>query len=99
MPRTILLGRIPKPGEPWFLPDDTAGALELQLDEDMACPRGHHLDETVGDEGPAITARNFVCEACAAEDEAKRAFERDATEDSADLLYGRYFTAVIAEPD
>lgn len=102
MPRSVLLGRVPQPEEPYFLPDDTDGALELQRDEDITCPRGHHLDETIGDDGPKITADSFTCEACATEDAARRAAQRDVEsaggDTAADLLDGRYFTAHI-HPD
>lgn len=104
MPRSILLGRPwPQPGEPLFLPDDTDGALELQADEDIRCPRGHHLDETVGEVGPSIDVDSWVCEACAAEDGARHAASKDAEhaggETAADLLHGRYFVARIGDTD
>jgi hypothetical protein len=68
----------------------------------MSCPRGHHLDETVGDEGPEIGISDFVCEACALEDAEKGRVERevrDAGADSTDYLYGRYWTAFVKDPD
>jgi hypothetical protein len=67
----------------------------------VACPRGHHLDETVGDEGPAIGVSSFVCQACGAEDSARRQAQRDVESaggaDAADLLDGRYFVATVGD--
>lgn len=43
-----------------------------------------------------------MCEACATEDAAKATAERDvhdAGPGAADHLFGRYWTAVIADPD
>jgi hypothetical protein len=82
----VLLGRPwPAAGEPLFLDDDTAGALELQRDE----------------EGPEIKVSSFVCEACAAEASAKRAAQRDVEsaggDGAVDLLDGRYFVASVGE--
>jgi hypothetical protein len=94
VPRSVLLGRVVAKGEPLFLPDDTAGALELQADEDARCPRGHYLDEAHAD----VDVSSFTCEGCAAEDSAQRAMRREVEghgPDAADLLDGRYFTSRI----
>lgn len=96
MPRSVLLGRVVGPGEPLFTDDDRDGAIELQSDEDAACPRGHFLDEDVDRDDVAVST--FVCEGCAAEDSARRGASRDVDQqgpDSADLLDGRYFTSHI----
>jgi hypothetical protein len=100
VPRSVLLGRPwPKPGEPLFLPDDIDGALDLQLDEDSRCSRGHRLDEAAGEDGEAYVARHFTCDACAAIDLAEHHAQRDVRDaegDAYDLVAGRHYYAVPA---
>lgn len=46
MPRSILLGRVPEPGEPLWLPRDLDEALAWQAEQDAACPGcGHPVDQ------------------------------------------------------
>lgn len=91
-PRSVLLGRVPQPGEPYWLPADTDGLLALQSDEDTRCggcnqlleqsmdPDNSELWDTVHDPLP-------VCHACAAMDRRKRAL-RDGEDPSRDRRDG-----------
>jgi len=49
IPRSIFLGRVPRQGEPHWLPSDITAALEWQSEQDRKCPGcGQNIDETFG---------------------------------------------------
>lgn len=76
VPRSVLLGRVVKRGEPLWLSDDIDYLLALQADEDTVCsgcgePMGEAWDDT-----PKVTelydADLYWCGGCAAVDRGKR---------------------------
>lgn len=75
VPRSVLLGRVPKKGEPEWLPDDLDDLLELQALEDAVCPGG--CGQPIGeawdpDNRDAYGTELHWCGGCAAKDRAKR---------------------------
>jgi hypothetical protein len=80
IPRSVLLGRIPAPDEPLWLPADTDGLLALQSDEDARCPGCNQIleqsmDPDLSELWDTVHDPEPCCHACAAMDRRKRAMQ------------------------
>jgi hypothetical protein len=77
VPRSILNGRTPVDGEPYWLPADRDGLLALQSDEDSRCPSCAQLLELSMDDdlSELWDTRTPTCHSCAASARKKRALQ------------------------
>lgn len=76
----MLLGRIPKPEEPYWLKEDTQAVLDYLREEKLRCPGcGLPRDETMDPEAQRqYRARALRCFACEQRDAKARQFTKTA---------------------
>lgn len=100
IPPSVFLGRVVGPGEPLWLPEDTAAALEWQAYQRSLCPgcnrpRDESFDIGMDDRYEVIELR---CHACFARD--LRAYNRAASRDrDQPPPLGEYYIVKPEEPE
>ena len=64
IPHSIFLGRVPKPGEPYWLDDDQDKALAFVAERAKVCPDCATRPEEWAEDEYAYVADTYVCPGC-----------------------------------
>lgn len=88
VPRSIFLGRVPKPDEPYWLESDRNYAIALEAEEKATHTCGHLIEEAFAKEADgAYMGEAIRCHACAAAGREAEQFSKAEAADTNGLLF------------